>query len=188
MKRHLLKVMIGMLVIVISACSKEPIPTPFEQISSSDQAEIYPNPTVGAINTVAANDGSAHAIILQFFDDLHAGRYEEAVSLYGGDYQLLIDQNPETDPADQAALMENACTHNGYQCLKIKLAGIEYKPSPDEYVFGVQFQNEDGSVFVLGPCCGAPETEQPPVSFFEIRVVKVADGEFRVLDMPPYMP
>ena len=188
MKRHLLQVMVGIMLLAISAWGKEPIPTPIEQFDSSDQSEINPNPTVEAINTAAANDGSAHDFLVRFFDHLHAGLYEEAVSLYGGNYQLMIDQNPDTDPADQAALMENACTHNGYQCLKIKLAGIEYKPSPDEYVFGVQFQNDDGSVFVLGPCCGASETEQPPVSFFEIRVVKVAEGEFIVMDMPPYMP
>ncbi|HSG42367.1 MAG TPA: hypothetical protein VLA72_04350 [Anaerolineales bacterium] len=188
MKKLALKIMIGMMLIAISACGKEPAPTPSVQSDSSDQPETHLDPTAGAINTAAANDGSAHDILVKFFDVLHAGRYEEAVSLYGGDYRLMIDQNPDIDPADQAALMKNACTHNGYQCLKIKLAGIEYKPSPDEYVFGVQFQNEDGTVFLLGPCCGASETEQPPISFFEIRVLKNAEGEFRVLDMPPYMP
>jgi len=188
MKRLALKIMIGMMLLAISACGKEPASTPPDQLGSSDQSEIYPNPTAGAINTAAANDGSAHDILVQFFDHLHAGRYEEAVNLYGGDYQLLVDQNPETDPSDHATLMKNACMYNGFQCLKVKLAGIERKPSPDKFVFGVQFQNEDGSLFVLGPCCGASETEQPPVSFFEIRVLKNTEGEFRVLDMPPYMP
>jgi len=187
MKRLSLMVMIGMM-IAISACGNEPTPTPVDHLGGSAPPEISPNPTSGVINTAAANDESAHNIVMQFFNHLYAGRYEEAANLYGGDYQVLVDQNPETDPADHAALMKNACMYNGYQCLKIKLAGIEYKPSPDEYVFGVQFQNEDGSVFVLGPCCGASETEQPPVSFFEIRVLKNAEGEFRVLDMPPYMP
>ena len=180
-------VMIGMM-IAISACGNEPVPTPVDQLSGSAPPEISPNPTTEAINTAAANDGSAHDILVQFFDHLHAGRYEEAVNLYGGDYQLLVDQNPETDSADHATLMKNACMYNGFQCLKVKLAGIERKPSPDQYIFGVQFQNEDGSVFVLGPCCGESETEQPSVSFFEIRVLKNAEGEFRVLDMPPYIP
>jgi len=190
MKRLALKVMImiGMVLLAMSACGKEPAPIPPDQSGSSDQPETHPNPTAGAINTAAANDGSAHDILVQFFDHLHAGRYEEAEYLYGGDYQSLVDKNPEINPADHASLMKNACMYNGYQCLKIKLAGIERKPSPDEYVFGVQFQNEDGSVFVLGPCCGTSETEQPSVSFFEIRVLKNAEGKFRVLDMPPYMP
>jgi len=187
MKRLSLMGMIGMM-IAISACGNESAPTPVDQLGGSAPPEISPNPTTDTISMAAVNDGSAHDILVQFFDHLNAGSYEEAVNLYGGDYQLLVDQNPETDPSDYALLMKNACMYNGFQCLKIKLAGIEYKPSPDEYVFGVQFQNEDGSVFVLGPCCGASETEQLPVSFFEIRVMKNTEGEFLVLDMPPYMP
>jgi len=132
MKRLALKVVIGTMLIVISACGREPALTPPHKSGSSDQSETHPNPTAGAINTAIASDGSAHNILLQFFDHLHVGRYEEAVNLYGGDYQLLVDQNPETDPADHAALMKNACMYNGYQCLKVKLAGIERKPSPDE--------------------------------------------------------
>jgi len=188
MKRLVLKVIFGVMLIVIYACGREPAPTPPDQLGDGGTNEPQPISTAGAITTAAANDESAYNILLQFFDHLHTGRYEEAVNLYAGDYQLLVDQNPETDPSDHVALMKNACLYNGYQCLMIKLAGIERKPSPDEYVFGVQFQNEDGSPFVLGPCCGASETEQPPVSFFEIRVLKNAEGEFRILDMPPYMP
>lgn len=180
--------MLGMALIIISACNKEPAPTPLEQLDSSDQSEIYPISTVGAINTAAANDGSAYSILLQFFDHLHTGRYEEAVKLYGGSYQLMVDQNPAIDPADHVELMKSACTVNGAQCLQVKVAGIESKPSPNEYLFTVQFQNDDGSLFELGPCCGASEAEQPSVSLFEIRVLQVAEGEFRVLDMPPYMP
>ncbi|HEY5729093.1 MAG TPA: hypothetical protein VLA72_04010 [Anaerolineales bacterium] len=188
MKRLASKVMIGMMLLAISACGQEPALTPPDQLESNGQSEALPKSTVGAMNTAVVNDESAYNILVQFFDHLHTGRYEEAVNLYGGDYQLLIDQNPGIDSAEHATLMKNACMYNGYQCLKVKLAGIERKPSPDEYIFGVQFQNEDGSPFVLGPCCGASETEQPPVAFFEIRVMKIAEGEFRVMDMPPFLP
>jgi len=34
----------------------------------------------------------------------------------------------------------------------------------DSYVFQVKFNNPDGSLFILGPCCGASETGMPPVS------------------------
>lgn len=188
MKKLVLKMIIGVMLIALSACGKEPTSTPSDQLSNDNQSGAHSPPTNEAIQTAITTDGSAYSVLIQFFDHLHIGRYEKAASLYGGDYQLLIDQNPDTDPADYAALMRKACMYNGYQCLGVKIAGIERKPSPDEYVFGVQFQNEDRSVFVLGPCCGASETEQPPVSFFEIRVLKTADGKFRVLDMPPYMP
>ena len=181
------KILILIGLVVLSACGVHST-----QSSSSPSSDIQPEvriiPTVDVIRTAMTDDNLAYNILVQFFDHLHAARYEEAVTLYDGDYQLLIDQNPEIDPADHIALLKNACTFNGFQCLEIKLAGIDRKPTPNEYVFAVQFQNDDGSLFVLGPCCGASETEQPSVSFFEIRVLKVAEGEFRVLDMPPYIP
>ena len=36
----------------------------------------------------------------------------------------------------------------------------------DEYQFVVRFDAGGGEIFVLGPCCGADETEMPPVSEF----------------------
>lgn len=180
--------MIVAVLAVTSACGTEPVPPPLDPLTDSDQPNISVVSTIEIINTTAANDGSALNALSQFFDHLHVGRYEEAVKLYGGSYQVMIDQNPTIDPADLVALIKNACTVNGFQCLQLKIAGIEYKPSPNEYLFTVQFQNNDGSLFELGPCCGAPETEQPPVSLFEVRVKQVAEGQFRVLDMPPYMP
>ena len=186
MMKYILSIIITAGLVAISACSVEPALPPHG--FSTRQPEINMTSTIEVIITAAANDGSARSAILQFFDHLHAGRYEEAVNLYGGSYQMMIDQNPALDPADHVALMKNACTTNGFQCLNLKVAGIDGKTSPNEYFFTVQFQNDDGSPFVLGPCCGASETEQPPVSLFGIRVMKVAEGEFRVLDMPPYMP
>jgi hypothetical protein len=58
----------------------------------------------------------------------------------------------------------------------------------DMYVFQVEFNNPDGSLFVLGPCCGASETEMPPVSQFEYGVARNADGKFLVMELPPYVP
>jgi len=187
MKKILLVVMIAAGLALTSACGKAPVPHP-EPLVIRDQSEINLTATVEVIVNAVANDGSAHNAVYLFFDNLHTGHYEDAVKLYSGSYQLMIDQNPAIDPADHVELMKSACTVNGFQCLQLKVAGIEYKPSPNEYLFTVQFQNDDGSLFVLGPCCGASETEQPPVSLFEVRVMQVAEGEFRVLDMPPYMP
>jgi hypothetical protein len=58
----------------------------------------------------------------------------------------------------------------------------------DTYVFDVEFNNPDGSLFVRGPCCGATETEMPPESQFEYTVTKNAEGKFVVLNTPPYVP
>ena len=187
MKMFFLVVMIAAGLALTSACGKAPAPHP-EPLVIRGQPEINLTATTEVIVNAVANDGSAQNAIYLFFDNLHTGHYEDAVKLYGGSYQVMIDQNPAIDPADHAELMKSACTVNGFQCLQLKAAGIEYKPAPNEYLFTVQFQNDDGSLFVLGPCCGASETEQPPVSLFEVRVMQVAEGEFRVQDMPPYMP
>ena len=58
----------------------------------------------------------------------------------------------------------------------------------DSYIFQVEFNNPDGSLFVLGPCCGADETEMPPVSQFEYTVSRKAEGKFVVMNTPPYVP
>jgi len=188
MKKKIRFVMIAAVLAVTSACGAEPVrPTP-NPLTDIGQPEVNTISTIEVINTAISIDGSAYSALLQFFDHLHTGHYQEAVNLYGGSYQLIIDQNPTIDPADNVALMKSACTTNGFQCLQLKVAGIEYKTSPNEYLFTVQFQNDDGSLFELGPCCGASETEQPPVSLFEVRVMQVAEGDFRILDMPPYMP
>jgi hypothetical protein len=52
----------------------------------------------------------------------------------------------------------------------------------------VEFSLPDGTLFVLGPCCGATETEMPPVSSFAFRVQRQPDGAYAVLDLPPYVP
>src|SRR6185436_20573902 len=107
--------------------------------------------------------------------------------LYGGSYEELQNNNPNVDPSDHAKLLENACEINGHNCLPARTA-IFKELQGDTYVFQVEFSNPDGSLFVLGPCCGADETEMPPVSQFEYHVARPADGTFRVMELPPYTP
>jgi hypothetical protein len=57
-----------------------------------------------------------------------------------------------------------------------------------QFRFEVEFQLEDGSVFVQGACCGGSETDFPPVSAFAYTVSKGEDGRFRILEMPVYTP
>jgi hypothetical protein len=129
----------------------------------------------------------ARKTLVAFFDLLNQGQYAEADELYGGDYEVLIYYNPALDPGDHAALWRNACTINGAQCLPVRVATLK-EQSGDEYIFTVEFNNTDGTLFVLGPCCGATENEMPPVSEFEYRVQKAADERFVVLDPPVYVP
>jgi hypothetical protein len=126
--------------------------------------------------------------LIAFFAHLHAGEYEQAVALYGGTYDVMIDHNPEIDPDDRAVLFRNACMINGAQCLEIKSVVLDEQPSPTEFKFAVEFKNEEGSLFKLGPCCGAAETDQPPQSVFIYTVVKLAKNGFVVIEMPVYTP
>jgi hypothetical protein len=134
------------------------------------------------------DERTAHDVLQTFFNLLNEGQYAEAVSLYGGTYDTMRDNNPSITPADLIALMRNACEINGVQCLKPRSITIEKTASSGEFLFQVEFQNQDGSLFIRGPCCGANPTDQPPQSVFQYAVVKTPQGHFQVMDMPPYVP
>jgi len=123
-----------------------------------------------------------------FFADLHAGRYAQAAAAYAGSYETMIDHNPGLDPADHAALFHNACTINGAQCLQVRSARLLESTEAGEFRFEVEFQLEDGSLFVQGPCCEGSATDFPPLSSFTYTVSKGQDGRFRVVEMPVYVP
>ncbi len=129
----------------------------------------------------------AHDALINFLTLLHTKKYTDAVPLYGGDYEQLQVFNTEIDSSDHLALWTWACDHQLLQCLEVRSATFEQLVA-DSYIFQVEFNNSDGSLFVLGPCCGANETDMPPVSQFEYTVTRNADGNFVVMNMPPYVP
>ena len=130
---------------------------------------------------------SAKQTVITYFDLLSKGEYAAADALYGGDYEALASVNPVLDPADHAALWQNGCHLNGWQCLSVRSAILKEQHG-DVFTFLVEFNNSDGSLFVRGPCCGASETEMPPESTFEFRVIKSVEGHFKVLDLPVFVP
>ena len=129
----------------------------------------------------------AHDALVNFLTLLASKNYAEAVPLYGGEYEQLQVFNPEIAPDDFAALWAWSCDHQLLQCLEVRSATFK-ELSGDSYVFQVEFNNPDGSLFVLGPCCGASETEMPPVSQFEYTVSRNAEHRYVVMNTPPYMP
>lgn len=129
----------------------------------------------------------AHDVLVDFLTLLHTKQYAHAVPLYGGDYEPIQLSNPEIDPADHLALWTWACDHQFLQCLEVRSATFK-ELRGDSYIFQVEFNNPDGSLFVLGPCCGANETEMPPVSQFEYTVSRNAEMKFVVMNTPPYVP
>lgn len=107
---------------------------------------------------------------------------------YAGDYEAIHVFDPSIPVNDHPALLRNACLSSNLRCLAPRSATLKQSPAATEYVFLVEFNNPDGTIFTRGPCCGASETEMPPESAFEFRVVKANDGKFSVLDLPPYVP
>lgn len=143
---------------------------------------------LGACTPVEDEIGLARQSLVEFFSHLEEGNFVAAQELYGGSYEVLIGYNPSLDPDDHTALWRTACTVNGFQCLDVRTAVFNELTGEGEYIFTVEFSLPDETLFILGPCCGATETEMPPVSQFEYRVIEDADGNYVVLDLPVYVP
>jgi hypothetical protein len=116
---------------------------------------------------------SARQTLVAFFDHLNKGEYAAADACYSGDYETLTDWNPNINPADHAALWQHGCRINGLQCLMVR--SVTLKDHLDNtYIFSVEFDNPDGSLFVRGPCCGA--------------TVALVNGNYKVITMPVLVP
>jgi len=129
----------------------------------------------------------AQEVLVKFLTSLHTKNYADAVPLYGGEYDQLQVFNPELDPNDHLALWTWTCDNQLLQCLEVRSTTFK-ELRGDTYVFQVEFNNPDGSLFVLGPCCGANLTDMPPVSQFEYIVSRNAEHRFVVMNTPPYVP
>ncbi len=164
-----------LLIITLISCGPQPIST-----SSF-------TPTPAAPTSLPSTASEAQRMLIKYFDLLNSKQYEEADALYGGDYEQLRVFSSNVNPSDHAKLWSNACELAGLRCLKVRTATLPNQAA-NVYLFQVEFNNPDGSLFILGPCCGTNETEMPPVSQFEITVVKNAEGEFLVTNLPPYVP
>ena len=144
------------------------------------------SPTPTSLPSTASE---AQEVLINFFDLLNSKQYAEADTLYGGDYEQLKIFNSDTDPAPSGhtKLWADACQLAGLQCLEVRSATFKNLQG-DTYIFQVEFSNPDGSLFVLGPCCGANETEMPPISKFEYAVGRNTDHKYVVMNLPPYLP
>lgn len=144
-------------------------------------------PTQPAPTSLPSTNHEAQEVLVNFLTLLHAKKYADAFPLYAGEYEQLHVFNPEINPADHLALWTWACDNQLLQCLEVRSTTFKDLRG-DSYIFQVEFNNSDGSLFVLGPCCGANETEMPPIAQFEYTVSRNADGKFVVMNTPPYVP
>ena len=130
----------------------------------------------------------AQAVLTEYFQSLNQGMYERAVALYGGSYEELEYLNPTIDPDDKAELLQAGCDFNGFMCFPMLSNVLVLIENQNKFFFDVEFANPDGSLFVLGPCCGATEEIMPPISLFTVQVSCDDTGLCQVLDLPPYVP
>lgn len=127
----------------------------------------------------------AQAALTQFLEGLSEGMYAEAVKFYGGSYDHLRSMNPLVPADDFQALWQNGCQLNGLQCLPLlRVANVE-ESVLGEFLFTVELNDGSGQPFEQESCCG--DSEGQPVSRFEFRV-KRSNGDYLVVDMPPYLP
>jgi hypothetical protein len=142
-----------------------------------------------AIATLNSVEERAAALALtQFFSLLTNGAYDEAVALFSPDQDGLASIGsftPAEEQADRARILSNYCTAV-QSCLPVTILSSDM-PAKDEFIFKVNFIKDDGTVWRLGPCCGATEEEMPPVSEFSYTVKKIA-GRWQVVTPPQYQP
>ena len=130
---------------------------------------------------------AARTALTTFFADLEAENYDAAAEKISPDtYDLLAGFNPEE--TDVTALLKYACKDTQLlQCLVIKNVVKEEALSATEFLFTVTFAKPDGTVYELGPCCGADEST-PPTSEFDYHVTKISADDFLILEAPVYHP
>lgn len=141
--------------------------------------------TVSATMAVTPLD-AAESALRNYFSLLHAGRYAEAATHYGGNYEVLQSYNPGESPDDHAALLRDACTVNGFQCLAVHAIKDAQTIAPDTFQFSVEFDKADGSLLVQAGCCGAETSSTPQFAF--TFTVKRVDGRYLVQELPVYTP
>ncbi len=142
---------------------------------------------LNSCNTDFVKSDQANRASRVFFMYLANGDYIMATAFFAGNYEALAVLNPDLDPADHAALWQRGCQINGLKCLAIRTARFIRNGDSGEYIFRVEFSNPDDSLFTLSACC-SKDALKTVKSQFEYRVLECKDREFRVLDLPVYVP
>jgi hypothetical protein len=168
----------------LQGCNAAPTESPVAPNVAPTTVSTTPDATIQAIRAAEVDVHEAMMTLKDYLTALNEGRYDDAVPLFGGSYDVLIDQNADIVADNRSALFESGCTVNGYQCLTPR--SIMYDPPPlssTELCFVVEFEQSDGSLFARMPRPG--ETVEPESRFIFI-VVKDGDT-WKVRDLPPYV-
>ena len=125
--------------------------------------------------------------LITFFDHLTEENYTAASSLFAwSDPQARQGVRVFSAPEDEdgAMVLKRYCQSTA-TCLKAEV--LKVNEVQNGWELTTQFHHPDGSLFVLGPCCGATEEEMPPQDIFTF-LVRSMDGELKVATPPVYVP
>lgn len=197
MKKYLLITAFLLLGVTLSGCSN---PSSSENTTKTDQEKKIDKQEIGQPKkqnesnktTTSIQDESAKAVevLVSFFAYLSNQNFEKALTLFELDdpansWEGLENFSLPEDRNNKAKVLNNYCEATG-TCLKAKIIETK-KENDDTYNLVVQFQNTNGSIFVLGPCCGATEEEMPSRDKFDFKVKKI-NNLFKVTTAPVYRP
>ena len=128
----------------------------------------------------------ARNLLVRYFKLLHDGYYDEAVNLYADGYDTLAEWNPDVPANHYGQLLASACELQ-LRCLEVRRVVRSTVISSSQFDFTIEFNNDDGTLFKRGPCCGANEKEMPTVTQFTYSVER-SGNEMRVHGLPVYVP
>jgi len=161
-----------------------PAPPPLPSVEPTPNPTRMPPllPTWTVMPPEASDQEQARETLVAFFSLLADGQYAEGGALFGGSYEATPYGPPG---ADLEAWWQTAC--GSMLCLPVAAITEVQQSSPDEYLFYIEFLAENGTTFVMGPCCGGSPAETPAVWQFAYPVKKV-DDRWTVMRTPLFVP
>jgi hypothetical protein len=132
-----------------------------------------------------SNQDLAEQSMRTYFSMLASGQYSEAVGVYGGEYETFAGWNPDLSSTDYASLWQRGCEQNGLVCMEV-MDVVNAVKTENGFDFTVTFITKEGVRFEFNGCCG--ETLPEPITEYVIALKKEADGDYKVISPPPYVP
>jgi len=136
-------------------------------------------PTATVADSAGTERDTAQSALQSYFSLLSDHRFEEAASYYGGSYEALTHDKSESN-YDHAALLKDACTRNGYQCLPIRSIKAARQIDSNTFEFSVEFTSQNGGLLSRDNS-GALQYD------FPFTVVR-SSGRYLVQELPIQLP
>jgi len=124
----------------------------------------------------------------QFFGYLHSKQYDQAMKIFSPsdrNWEMIESMSLENEKKSPSQIMKKYCD-SVRTCFRSEVLEVE-EVEKNKYMLTVRFIQDDGEIFVLGPCCAATVEDMPPTKRFKYFVNKV-NGQFKVITIPQFIP